>query len=122
MTPRANSPRVTGSVVRSTASKEPPDPSNLRTLLNLERLHPSDRRISHRPGDPQRDADGEHREPEPDRENGGSSASFIAMPAWNGLVGPNALPTIAAPALIATTATASMRSRRRAAAAPGPAG
>ena len=31
------------------------------------------------------------------------------MPAWNGLVGPNALPTIAAPALIATTVTASMR-------------
>ncbi len=29
----------------------------------------------------------------------------MAMPAWNGLVGPNALPTIAAPALIATTAT-----------------
>ena len=44
----------------------------------------------------------------PAAENGGSCASLSAIPAWNGLVGPNALPTIAAPALIATTATASM--------------
>src|SRR5206468_8063567 len=38
---------------------------------------------------------------------GGSCASFIAMPAWNGFVGPNALPIAAAPVLIATTDTAS---------------
>ena len=39
--------------------------------------------------------------------SGGSSASLSAMPAWNGFVGPNADPTIAAPALIATTVIAS---------------
>ncbi len=43
----------------------------------------------------------------PPRPSGGSCASFNAMPAWNGFVGPNALPTAAAPALIATTVTAS---------------
>ena len=67
-------------------------------------------RIPHRPGDPQGDADANIASRSPTAENGGSCASFIAMPAWNGLVGPNALPTMAAPALIATTATASMRS------------
>ncbi len=40
-------------------------------------------------------------------EDAGSCASFMAMPAWNGFTGPNALPTIAAPALIATTVTPS---------------
>jgi hypothetical protein len=44
------------------------------------------------------------RRPPPDI--GGSSASFMAIPAWNGLVGPNALPTMAAPQLMATTTTA----------------
>ena len=45
------------------------------------------------------------RNPPPD--TGGNCASFIAMPAWNGFVGPKALPIIAAPALMAITTRAS---------------
>src|SRR4029078_2344753 len=40
-------------------------------------------------------------------EDAGSCASLMAMPAWTGFTGPTALPTIAAPALIATTVTPS---------------
>ena len=43
----------------------------------------------------------------PPPESAGSWASLSAMPAWNGFVGPKALPIIAAPALIATTTTPS---------------
>ena len=40
-------------------------------------------------------------------ESNGSSASFCAIPTWNGLMGLNAAPTAAAPALIATAVSAS---------------
>src|SRR5581483_3705408 len=48
----------------------------------------------------------------PPAASGGSCASFSAIPAWNGLVGPNAEPIIAAPALMATTVVPSTRIRR----------